>query len=118
MLSEKTRNAIANDIMLALKYPETETNKDIDVLVIKATRKIFHTEWNDKEILVTCKFIRKNGTADLYWPGGTEEIYKQTCRFAYDLASDSQLVEWLKVTRDVDGALKFIVRHEHEAKND
>lgn len=90
---EKTRNAMAIDIVLALQFPQTENE---DVLVVKTARKIFHAEWSDEDILAMCKHIRKSGTADLYWPNDTEWIFKQIYNLAFDKATDYQMVEWLK----------------------
>ena len=39
---EKTRNAMATDIVLALEFP---FDADNDILVVKTARDIFHTEW-------------------------------------------------------------------------
>jgi hypothetical protein len=62
MFSEKTRQAIEYEIILALEFP---FDTDNDILVVKTARKIFRTEWSDKDIQVMCKFIRKNGTSNM-----------------------------------------------------
>lgn len=110
MFFEKTRNAMEADIILALEFP---LNADSDILVVKTARKIFHTEWSDKDISVMCNHIRKSGTSDLYWPNDTEWIFKQIFQFA-NKATDHQIVEWYKGIFGADKALKNIIEYEQK----
>lgn len=108
---EKTRNAMATDIVLELEFP---FDTDNDILVVKTARDTFHTEWTDDDINIMCKFIRKNGTSNMHWPNDTEWIYKQIFQFAYNKATDYQIIEWYKAVFGADKALKNIIRYEQE----
>lgn len=105
---------MATDIVLALEY---SFDTDDDILVVKTARKIFHTEWSDKDIQIMCKFIRKNGTSDMYWPNDTEWIFKQIFQFA-DKATDSQIISWYKGIFGDDKALKNIIEYEQKFLKD
>ena len=111
---EKTRNAMETDIVLKLEFP---FDTDDDILVVKTARKIFHTEWNDEDIQIMCKFIRKNGTSDMYWPNDTEWIFKQIFNFA-DKATDSQIINWYKGIFGDDKTLKNTVEYEQKFSKD
>jgi hypothetical protein len=109
MFSEKTRNAMAVDIILALEFP---LDTDNDVLVVKTARDIFHTEWADDDIQIMCKFIRKNGTSNMYWPNDTEWIFDQIFHLAFDKATDSKIINWYKGIWGDDKTLKYIIECE------
>lgn len=110
MLKENTRRAIEIDLVMALEFPQ---EKDEDILMVKITRKIFHTEWTDDDINIMCKFIRNNGTSNMFWPNGTDFIFDQIFQMI-DKATDYQIVIWLKELRGADEALDYIISCEQE----
>lgn len=114
MLLEKTRNAMEADIISSLEFP---FDTDNDILVVKTARNIFHTEWSDNDIKIMCKFIRKNGTSNMYWPNYTEWIFKQIFNFM-NKATDHQIVEWYKGIFGDDEALKNIIEYEQKFLKD
>ena len=110
MLKENTRKAIETDLMLALELPQ---EKDEDVLMVRAARKIFHTEWSNEDMQTMVEFIRKNGTSNMYWPNDTDLIFDQIFRMI-DKATDYQIVIWLKEIWGADRALDYIVSCEQK----
>ena len=122
MLKEKTRKAIEIDLMMALKHPQ---EKEEDVLMVKAARQIFQTEWSDSDIEIMCKFIRENGTdsmscpirengmCSMYWPNNTGFIFYQIIKMI-SKATDYQIVIWLKGIWGADKALDYIISCEQE----
>ena len=115
MFTEKTRQAMAADIVLALMFP---FDTDNDILTVKTARKIFHAEWVDDDINIMCKFIRKNGTSNMFWPNDTEWIFKQINDLAFDKATDSQVIEWYKGIFGADKALENIIGYEQKFLKD
>ena len=122
MLKENTRKAIEIDLMMALKHPQ---EKEEDILMVKAARQIFQTEWSDSDIEIMCKFIRENGTdsmscpirhngmCSMYWPNNTGFIFYQIIQMI-SKATDYQIVIWLKGIWGADKALDYIISCEQE----
>ena len=54
----------------------------------------------------------------MYWPNDTDWIFKQIYLFAFNKATDHQMVEWYKGIMGDDEVLKNIIEYEQKFLKD